>query len=64
MGERIWVCMICGKTSPTRNGGHPDTMRGWDISCSMNAAEVDVSALQPAPAQGDVGSAQVSGETK
>jgi hypothetical protein len=40
-----WVCAACGKTSPNRRGGHPDTSEGWDVSCFLNAVECHTDSL-------------------
>jgi hypothetical protein len=33
----VFVCTACGKTSPDRYGDDPLTMKGWDVSCMLNA---------------------------
>jgi len=37
----LWICTACGKTSPVREGGHPETSYGWDVSCYVNAEVCD-----------------------
>jgi hypothetical protein len=38
MSDKVWVCMACGKLSNDKYGDDPISV-GWDVSCSMNAAE-------------------------
>ena len=40
---KIWLCLVCGKTSPTKYGF--DT-KGWDVSCMINAKLVNKNELE------------------
>lgn len=41
----LWVCMMCGKTSPNRYWSR-SAMRGWDESCMMNAEQYPIEKLE------------------
>ncbi len=39
---QLWVCMACGKTSPTKFGLQT---KGWDASCMLNSMLCKKSSL-------------------
>lgn len=49
----LYVCLACGKTSPTRYGfdarNKNVAMSGWDESCSCNAEMFPISRLTRNP---------------
>ena len=44
--ETVWVCMACGKTSPTQIPQPGESPLGWDESCMLNSAECFVDSLK------------------